>query len=170
MLTFRVKIRTELQKLDSLGMTSAQRLRHEPQAPKRSQATTDQGLLYNVQGFKSAQKLDKLGMRGSDTCELVFDNCEVPEQNVLGEVNKGVYVLMSGLDLERLVLSAGPLGIMQSCMDVVLPYVGERQQFGKKIGEFQVGRHHCMHLPPLNPCSSSFFLFVCLKNKSHAWT
>jgi len=79
-------------------------------------------------------------MRGSDTCELVFENCEVPEQNVLGEVNKGVYVLMSGLDLERLVLSAGPLGIMQSCMDVVLPYVGERQQFGKRIGEFQVGR------------------------------
>ena len=80
-------------------------------------------------------------MRGSDTCELVFENCEVPEQNVLGEVNKGVYVLMSGLDLERLVLSAGPLGIMQSCMDVVLPYVGERQQFGKRIGEFQVGTH-----------------------------
>ena len=78
-------------------------------------------------------------MRGSDTCELVFENCEVPDQNVLGEVNKGVYVLMSGLDLERLVLSAGPLGIMQSCMDVVLPYVGERQQFGKRIGEFQVG-------------------------------
>ena len=77
-------------------------------------------------------------MRGSDTCELVFENCEVPEQNVLGEVNKGVYVLMSGLDLERLVLSAGPLGIMQSCMDTVLPYIGERKQFGKSIGEFQV--------------------------------
>ncbi len=84
-------------------------------------------------------------MRGSDTCELVFENCEVPEQNVLGEVNKGVYVLMSGLDLERLVLSAGPLGIMQSCMDVVLPYVGERQQFGKRIGEFQVGQRHLMY-------------------------
>lgn len=91
-----------------------------------------------LQGFKSAQKLDKLGMRGSDTCELVFDNCEVPEENVLGEVDKGVYVLMSGLDLERLVLSAGPLGLMQSCLDVVLPYVGERKQFGKHIGEFQV--------------------------------
>ena len=77
-------------------------------------------------------------MRGSDTCELVFENCEVPEENVLGEVNKGVYVLMSGLDLERLVLSAGPLGLMQSCLDVVLPYVGERKQFGKNIGEFQV--------------------------------
>ena len=91
-----------------------------------------------MQGFKSAQKLDKLGMRGSDTCELVFENCEVPEENVLGELNKGVYVLMSGLDLERLVLSAGPLGLMQSCLDVVLPYVGERKQFGKNIGEFQV--------------------------------
>ena len=94
--------------------------------------------LHCMQGFKTAQKLDKLGMRGSDTCELVFENCEVPEQNVLGEVNKGVYVLMSGLDLERLVLSAGPLGLMQSCLDVVLPYVGERKQFGKNIGEFQV--------------------------------
>ena len=91
-----------------------------------------------MQGFKSAQKLDKLGMRGSDTCELVFENCEVPEASVLGEINKGVYVLMSGLDLERLVLSAGPLGLMQSCLDVVLPYVGERKQFGKNIGEFQV--------------------------------
>lgn len=100
------------------------------------------------QGFKSAQKLDKLGMRGSDTCELVFENCEVPEENVLGEVNKGVYVLMSGLDLERLVLSAGPLGLMQSCLDVVLPYVGERKQFGKNIGEFQV----CLFLV----CASQF--------------
>lgn len=94
-----------------------------------------------VQGFHSAQKLDKLGMRGSDTCELVFENCEVPEQNVLGEEHKGVYVLMSGLDLERLVLSAGPLGIMQSCMDVVLPYIAERKQFGKPIGSFQVTSH-----------------------------
>ena len=91
-----------------------------------------------AQGFESAQKLDKLGMRGSDTCELVFENCEVPEENVLREENKGVYVLMSGLDLERLVLSAGPLGIMQSCMDVVLPYIAERKQFGKPIGSFQV--------------------------------
>lgn len=93
---------------------------------------------YCTQGFNTAQKLDKLGMRGSDTCELVFENCEVPEENVLGKANKGVYVLMSGLDLERLVLSAGPLGLMQSCLDVVLPYVGERKQFGKNIGEFQV--------------------------------
>lgn len=93
-------------------------------------------------------------MRGSDTCELVFEKCEVPEQNVLGEVNKGVYVLMSGLDLERLVLSAGPLGIMQSCMDVVLPYVGERQQFGKRIGEFQVGWHSaCVAVAITSACA-----------------
>eukprot|EP00892_Ulva_mutabilis_P007427 jgi/Ulvmu1/5056/UM021_0073.1 len=89
-------------------------------------------------GLSSAQKLDKLGMRGSDTCELVLDNVEVPLENVLGEVNKGVYVLMSGLDYERLVLSGGPIGIMQACMDTVLPYVRERSQFGKPIGSFQL--------------------------------
>ncbi|XP_021279164.1 isovaleryl-CoA dehydrogenase, mitochondrial isoform X1 [Herrania umbratica] len=88
-------------------------------------------------GFSTAQKLDKLGMRGSDTCELVFQNCFVPEENVLGKEGKGVYVLMSGLDLERLVLAAGPLGIMQACLDVVLPYIRERAQFGRPIGEFQ---------------------------------
>ncbi|KVI09353.1 Acyl-CoA dehydrogenase, conserved site-containing protein [Cynara cardunculus var. scolymus] len=88
--------------------------------------------------FSTAQKLDKLGMRGSDTCELVFDNCFVPEENVLGEEGKGVYVMMSGLDLERLVLAAGPIGIMQSCLDVVLPYVRQREQFGRPIGEFQL--------------------------------
>ena len=89
-------------------------------------------------GFSTAQKLDKLGMRGSNTCELVFENCEVPEENILGELNKGVNVLMSGLDYERAVLAAGPLGIMQACMDIVLPYVHERRQFGKPIGEFQL--------------------------------
>ena len=89
-------------------------------------------------GFSTAQKLDKLGMRGSNTCELVFQNVEVPAENVLGEVNRGVYVLMSGLDFERLVLSAGPVGIMRSCLDVVLPYVHTREQFGQKIGEFQL--------------------------------
>ncbi|KAM6597963.1 hypothetical protein CsatA_008487 [Cannabis sativa] len=88
-------------------------------------------------GFSTAQKLDKLGMRGSDTCELVFENCFVPEENVLGQEGKGVYVMMSGLDLERLVLAAGPLGIMQACLDVVLPYVRQREQFGRPIGEFQ---------------------------------
>jgi len=89
-------------------------------------------------GFSTAQKLDKLGMRGSDTCELVFEDCEVPEENVLGQVNDGVRVLMSGLDYERTVLSGGSIGIMQACLDVVLPYVHERQQFGKSIGEFQL--------------------------------
>jgi isovaleryl-CoA dehydrogenase len=89
-------------------------------------------------GFSTAQKLDKLGMRGSNTCELVFQDCEVPAENVLGEVGKGVRVLMSGLDYERAVLAAGPLGIMQACMDAVIPYVHERKQFGKPIGEFQL--------------------------------
>jgi isovaleryl-CoA dehydrogenase len=91
-----------------------------------------------MKGFSTAQKLDKLGMRGSDTCELVFEDCEVPEENVLGEVGRGVAILMSGLDYERAVLAAGPLGIMQACMDVVMPYVHERRQFGKAIGEFQL--------------------------------
>ena len=89
-------------------------------------------------GFSTAQKLDKLGMRGSNTCELVFQNCEVPEENVLGRVDDGVRVLMSGLDYERAVLAAGPIGIMQACMDVVVPYVHERKQFGQAIGEFQL--------------------------------
>jgi isovaleryl-CoA dehydrogenase len=90
------------------------------------------------QGFFAAPKLDKLGMRGSNTCELVFEDCEVPAENVLGEVGRGVAVLMSGLDYERAVLAGGPLGIMQACMDVVLPYVHERKQFGQPIGEFQL--------------------------------
>jgi isovaleryl-CoA dehydrogenase len=89
-------------------------------------------------GFSVAQKLDKLGMRGSHTGELVFRDCRVPRENVLGEVGRGVRVLMSGLDYERAVLSGGPLGIMQACMDVVLPYVHERRQFGQAIGEFQL--------------------------------
>ncbi|MBU6475880.1 MAG: isovaleryl-CoA dehydrogenase, partial [Alphaproteobacteria bacterium] len=89
-------------------------------------------------GFSTAQKLDKLGMRGSNTCELVFEDCEVPAENVLGQVGRGVQVLMSGLDYERAVLSGGPLGIMQSCLDVVLPYLHERKQFGQSIGEFQL--------------------------------
>ncbi|KAM3232211.1 2-methylacyl-CoA dehydrogenase, mitochondrial [Capsicum chacoense] len=88
-------------------------------------------------GFSTAQKLDKLGMRGSDTCELVFENCFVPKENVLGHEGKGVYVLMSGLDLERIVFSSAPIGIMQACMDVVIPYVRQREQFGKPIGEYQ---------------------------------
>ncbi|MBS9840088.1 isovaleryl-CoA dehydrogenase [Vibrio alginolyticus] len=92
----------------------------------------------NFAGFTHAQKLDKLGMRGSNTCELVFNHCVVPKENILGELNQGVEVLMSGLDYERVVLAAGPLGIMQACMDIVVPCVHEREQFGKSIGEFQL--------------------------------
>ena len=92
----------------------------------------------DTKGFSSSVKLDKLGMRGSNTCELVFDNCEIPFDNVLGEVGKGVEVLMSGLDYERVVLAAGPLGIMAAALDVVVPYVHERKQFGKAIGTFQL--------------------------------
>ncbi|MEL0129994.1 MAG: isovaleryl-CoA dehydrogenase [Betaproteobacteria bacterium] len=92
----------------------------------------------SFEGFSVAQKLDKLGMRGSNTCELVFQNCEVPRENVLGEIDHGVRVLMSGLDYERAVLAGGPIGIMQACMDVVMPYVHERRQFGQPIGQFQL--------------------------------
>ena len=89
-------------------------------------------------GFSTAQKLDKLGMRGSDTCELVFEDCEIAKTQVLGKVGQGVKILMSGLDYERVVLAGGPLGIMQACLDVVLPYVHERKQFGQPIGSFQL--------------------------------
>ncbi len=92
----------------------------------------------SMPGFSVAQKIDKLGMRGSHTGELVFENCEVPAENLLGEVNGGVRLLMSGLDFERAVLAAGPLGIMQACMDLVTPYLHEREQFGRPIGEFQL--------------------------------
>ncbi|MGM0983414.1 MAG: isovaleryl-CoA dehydrogenase [Pseudomonadota bacterium] len=92
----------------------------------------------DMPGFSTAQKLDKLGMRGSNTCELVFEDCEVPEENILGELGKGVRVLMSGLDYERTVLAAGSVGIMQAALDVVVPYVHERKQFNQSIGEFQL--------------------------------
>ncbi|MHA7872668.1 MAG: isovaleryl-CoA dehydrogenase [Hyphococcus sp.] len=105
---------------------------------KHSRGITAFIIEKGMKGFSTAQKLDKLGMRGSDTCELVFEDCEVPAENVLGEVNDGVRVLMSGLDYERAVLAAGSLGIMQACLDVVIPYVHERQQFGKPIGTFQL--------------------------------
>jgi isovaleryl-CoA dehydrogenase len=91
-----------------------------------------------MQGFRTAQKLDKLGMRGSNTCELIFEDCEVPAENVLGKVNEGAAVLMSGLDYERIVLAGGPLGIMQACLDNTLPYMHEREQFGRPIGTFQL--------------------------------
>jgi isovaleryl-CoA dehydrogenase len=105
--------------------------------------TSDRGITaflieQAMKGFSTAQKLDKLGMRGSNTCELVFRDCEVPAQNVLGKEGDGVKVLMSGLDYERAVLAGGPLGIMAACLDVVLPYVHERKQFGQPIGEFQL--------------------------------
>jgi isovaleryl-CoA dehydrogenase len=92
----------------------------------------------NFKGYSTAQKLDKLGMRGSNTCELVFADCEVPQENVLGTAGKGIEVLMSGLDYERAVLAAGPLGIMQACLDVVIPYLHQRKQFDQPIGEFQL--------------------------------
>ena len=107
-------------------------------------------------GFSTAQKLDKLGMRGSNTCELVFENCLVPEKNILGKLNEGVKVLMSGLDYERLVLAAGPVGIMQACMDEVMPYVRERKQFGKAIGEFQLMQGKIADMYTLLSASRSF--------------
>jgi isovaleryl-CoA dehydrogenase len=108
-----------------------------------------------MSGFKPAQKLDKLGMRGSDTSELVFEDCEVPEANVLGNVGHGVNVLMSGLDYERVVLAAGPLGIMQAALDVVMPYVHDRKQFGQPIGTFQLvqGKLADMYVM-MNACKS----------------
>ena len=108
----------------------------DPEAGKRG--VTAFIVEKGFKGFSTSPKLDKLGMRGSNTCELVFEDCEVPVENVLNEVGHGVNVLMSGLDYERLVLAGGPLGIMQACMDVVLPYVHERKQFGQAIGEFQL--------------------------------
>jgi len=105
---------------------------------KTSEAITAFIVEKGMKGFTTAQKLDKLGMRGSNTCELVFRDCEVPAENVLGEEAKGVKVLMAGLDYERAVLAGGPLGIMAACLDVVVPYVHERKQFGQAIGEFQL--------------------------------
>src|SRR5262252_10118240 len=105
---------------------------------KTSEAITAFIVEKGMRGFTTAQKLDKLGMRGSNTCELVFRDCEVPAENVLGEESRGVKVLMSGLDYERAVLAGGPLGIMAACLDTVVPYVHERKQFGQSIGEFQL--------------------------------
>lgn len=112
----------------------------------------------NTPGFQTAQKLDKLGMRGSNTCELVFEDCEVAVEQILGELNQGTRVLMSGLDYERTILAAGPVGIMQACMDVVLPYVHERKQFNQAIGEFQFiqGKLADMYTE-LNACRSYLY-------------
>lgn len=104
----------------------------------RSRGITAFIIEKNFPGFRTAQKLDKLGMRGSNTCELIFDNCRVPEENVLGKKNQGTEVLMKGLNYERVVLAAGPVGIMRACLDIVLPYVHDRKQFGKAIGEFEL--------------------------------
>lgn len=109
-------------------------------------------------GFSQGEKLDKLGMRGSNTCELIFQDCEVPEENILGGLNQGVKVLMSGLDYERVVLSGGPTGIMQACMDIVVPYIHDREQFGKSIGEFQLvqGKIADMYTS-MNACKSYLY-------------
>ncbi|MEH6445720.1 MAG: isovaleryl-CoA dehydrogenase [Oceanospirillaceae bacterium] len=107
-------------------------------------------------GFSRQQKLDKLGMRGSNTCELVFQDCPVPKENILGELNRGVAVLMSGLDYERLVLSGGPLGIMQAAMDISVPYIRDRQQFGKAIGEFQLVQGKIADMYTLMNASKSY--------------
>ena len=112
-------------------------------------------------GFSRAQKLDKLGMRGSNTCELVFQDCEVPAENMLGHLNQGVAVLMSGLDYERAVLSGGPVGIMQACLDVCVPYVHERKQFDQPIGEFQLVQGKLADMYSLTAASRSFLYAVC---------
>ncbi|KZL05096.1 Acyl-CoA dehydrogenase [Pseudovibrio axinellae] len=113
-----------------------------------------------MNGFSTAQKLDKLGMRGSNTCELVFEDCEVPYENILGEEGRGVNVLMSGLDYERVVLSGGPLGIMAAAMDVVVPYIHERKQFGKAIGEFQLMQGKIADMYTLMNASRSYVYAV----------
>ena len=116
----------------------AGRLRQDRPRGRAARASPPSSSRTGWQGFSTAQKLDKLGMRGSNTCELVFEDCEVPVENVLGEEGKGVNVLMSGLDYERVVLAAGPVGIMAAALDVVVPYVHERKQFGQPIGDFQL--------------------------------
>jgi len=109
-------------------------------ADKEAGSSSMTGFLVEkgMPGFSTAQKLDKFGMRGSDTCELVFENCKIPSENVIGEVNQGVKLLMGGLDTERLVLSGGPLGMMQACLDLVIPYMRERKQFNRAIGSFGI--------------------------------
>jgi len=110
----------------------------DPNAAKAQHGVTAFLIERGMEGFSSSPKLDKLGIRGSGTCELVFENCKVPEANVLGAINKGIYVLFSGLDLERLVLTGGPIGLMQAACDTAFAYAHERKQFGTKIGEFQM--------------------------------
>merc|ERR1712004_581298 len=109
-----------------------------PNAAKPQHGVTAFLIERGMEGFSSSPKLDKLGIRGSGTCELVFEDCKVPEANVLGQVNKGIYVLFSGLDIERLVLAAGPIGLMQAACDIAFDYAHQRHQFGKPIGSFQM--------------------------------
>ncbi|MBX7145697.1 MAG: isovaleryl-CoA dehydrogenase [Alphaproteobacteria bacterium] len=123
----------------------------------------------DMPGFRTAQKLDKLGMRGSNTCELVFEDCQVPVENLLGREGEGVNILMSGLDYERVVLSGGPLGIMQACMDIVLPYIHERKQFGQAIGEFQLMQGKIADMYTTMNAAKSYVYSVakaCDKNKT----
>ncbi|XP_001624080.2 isovaleryl-CoA dehydrogenase, mitochondrial [Nematostella vectensis] len=129
-----------------------------PSSKKPEHAITTFLVEKGIPGFSTSPKLDKLGMRGSNTCELVFDNCRIPAENVMGEVNKGVYVLMSGLDIERLILAAGPVGLMQACLDVTVPYLHARTAFGQKIGEFQMmqGKMADMYTR-LNACRSYLY-------------
>ncbi|OXU26005.1 hypothetical protein TSAR_009309 [Trichomalopsis sarcophagae] len=132
--------------------------RTDPNAAKKQHGITTFIVEKGMEGFGTAQKLDKLGMRGSNTCELIFENCKVPAANVLGQENKGVYVLLSGLDLERLVLSGGPLGLMQAACDVSFEYAHTRKQFGKNIAEFQLiqGKMADMYT---RLCSSRSYLY-----------
>jgi len=111
-------------------------------------------------GFSRGEKLDKLGMRGSNTCPLIFEDCEIPAQNILGKIGKGVRVLMGGLNYERVVLSGGPLGIMQSCLDLVIPYVHERKQFGQAIGEFQLMQGKLADMYTQLSCSRAYLYAV----------
>ncbi|XP_071952200.1 isovaleryl-CoA dehydrogenase, mitochondrial-like [Antedon mediterranea] len=121
-----------------------------------------------MKGFSTAQKLDKLGMRGSNTCELVFEDCQVPAENILGGINKGVYVLMSGLDIERLILAAGPLGLMQACVDIAFPYLHERKAFQQPIGHFQLmqGKMADMYTR-LNACRSYVYNVAKAVDRGH---
>jgi isovaleryl-CoA dehydrogenase len=130
----------------------------DPQAGKRG--ITPFIIEKGFKGFSVGQKLDKLGMRGSGTSELVFEDCEVPEENVIGEVNDGARVLMSGLDYERVTVAAGSLGIMRACMDVVIPYVHERKQFGQAIGEFQLMQGKLADMYTNMNCARSFVYTV----------
>ena len=140
----------------------------DPQNPKPQHGITAFIVEKGMEGFSTGPKLDKLGIRGSGTCELIFENCKVPAENVLGDVGRGVYVLMSGLDLERLVLSAGPVGLMQAACDVAWNYAHERKQFGQRIGEFQLiqGKMADMYTT-MNACRSYLYAAARAADQGH---